>query len=114
MYKDYSFVNKEVTETSAINNSIRNILLTRKGSVPGRPRFGSDLHRLLFNNMDSTLQNIAKNMIFEALTEFEDRISIESIDIRNVEEYNKVVCSITYKYSNEFSTLTEKTNITLV
>lgn len=114
MYKDYSFVNKEVTDTAAINNSIRNILLTRKGSVPGRPRFGSDLHRLLFSNMDSTLQNIAKNMIFEALTEFEDRITIESIDIKNVEEYNKVVCSIVYKYSDEFSTLTEKTNVTLI
>lgn len=114
MYKDFTYVNRDTTDTKAINNSIRNILLTRKGSVPGRPRFGSDLYKLVFSHIDSTIKNIAKNMIFEALNEFEDRIILESIDIQNIEEYNKVVCNIVYRYKENFGTGTESLNVTLV
>ena len=113
MYKDYTFINKEVTNTKAINNSIRNILLTHRGTVPGRPRFGSDLHTLLFTQMNSTIINIAKNMIFHSLTEFEDRIEITNIDIKNVEEYNKVVCNIEYKYKDEYQIVSESVNLSL-
>lgn len=113
MYKDLTFINKEVENTKAINNSIKNILLTRKGSVPGRPKFGSDLHTLLFTQINSTIINIAKNMIFHALTEFEDRIQITNIDIKNVEEYNKVMCSIEYKYRDEFQVVSDNVNLSL-
>ena len=41
MYKDLTTVELNVTEIKAINNSIRNILLTRRGSVPGKPRFST-------------------------------------------------------------------------
>ena len=37
MYKDYNSVELYNTDIKAINNSIRNILLTRRGSVPGNP-----------------------------------------------------------------------------
>lgn len=114
MYKDFVFVNRETTDAKAINNSIRNILLTRKGSVPGRPRFGSDLYKLIFSHIDSTIKNIAKNMIFEALNEFENRIILDSIDIQTVEEYNKVVCNIVYRYKDDFNAGTESLNVSLI
>lgn len=113
MYKDINFLNKDVEDTRAINNSIRNILMTRRGSVPGRPRFGSDLYKLLFTQMNGTIKGVAESMIFQALTEFEDRISIININVKSVDEYNKVVCNITYKYKNEFNTVEEKVNISL-
>lgn len=113
MYKDVSYFNKNVDSYKAINNSIKNILLTKRGTVPGRPKFGSDLHKLLFSQMDSTLINIAKGMIFQSLTEFEDRIQIQNIDIKNVEEYNKIVCTITYNFRDEISVVSQTVNLAL-
>ena len=107
MYKDLTTIELNVTEIKAINNSIRNILLTRRGSVPGKPRFGSDLYTLLFSQLDSLTESVAKSMIFACLTEFEDRISIVNIDLKSVEEYNKLVITIDYKYRDVFNQSTE-------
>lgn len=103
MYKDYTSIELNNTDVKAINNSIRNILLTRRGSVPGKPRFGSELYTLLFSQLDSLTESVAKSMIFASLTEFEDRINIISIDLKSVEEYNKLVINISYKYKDNIN-----------
>ena len=46
-------------------------------------------------------------MIFACLTEFEDRISIVNIDLKSVEEYNKLVITIDYKYRDVFNQSTD-------
>jgi phage baseplate assembly protein W len=106
MYKDLITIELVNTEIKAINNSIRNILLTRRGSVPGKPRFGSDLYTLIFNQLDSLTESVAKSMIFACLTEFENRINIIDIDLKSVEEYNKLVITINYRYKDNFGQTT--------
>ena len=106
MYKDLITIELANTEIKAINNSIRNILLTRRGSVPGNPRFGSDLYTLIFNQLDSLTESVAKSMIFACLTEFENRINIIDIDLKSVEEYNKLVITINYRYKDNFGQTT--------
>lgn len=106
MYKDLTTVELNNTNEKAINNSIRNIILTRRGTVPGKPRFGSDLYSLIFSPLDSLTESVAKSMIFACLTEFEDRIKITSIDLKSVEEYNKLVINITYKYKDNLGVTT--------
>lgn len=103
MYKDLTSIELNNTDIKAINNSIRNILLTRRGSVPGKPRFGSDLHTLMFSQLDSLTESVAKSMIFACLTEFEDRINITNIDLKSVEEFNKLVITVDYKYKDNFN-----------
>ncbi len=103
MYKDLTSIELNNTDIKAINNSIRNILLTRRGSVPGKPRFGSDLHTLIFSQLDSLTESVAKSMIFACLTEFEDRINITNIDLKSVEEFNKLVITVDYKYKDNFN-----------
>ena len=107
MYKDLISIELNNTEVKAINNSIRNILLTRRGSVPGNPRFGSELYTLIFSPLDTLTESMAKSMIFACLTEFEDRISIVNIELKSVEEYNKLVITIDYKYRDVFNQSTE-------
>lgn len=102
MYKDLTTIELHNTEIKAINNSIKNILLTRRGSVPGKPRFGSDLYTLLFSQLDSLTESVAKSMIFACLTEFENRINVINIDLKSVEEYNKLVITINYRYKDNF------------
>lgn len=103
MYKDLTTIEKNVTDIKAINNSIKNIILTRKGSVPGKPKFGSEIHKLLFSQLDHFTETIAKKMISEALNEFEDRIDIINIDIKQVPEYNRLQCTINYRYKDNFN-----------
>lgn len=103
MYKDLTSVELDVADNKAINNSIRNILLTRRGSVPGNPRFGSDLYTLIFSQLDSLTESVAKSMIFACLTEFEDRINIIDIALKSVEEFNKLVITVNYRYRDNFN-----------
>ncbi len=103
MYKDITLINTNSSGINAINQSIKNILLTRRGSVPGKPRFGSELHKLCFTNMNHLIESIAKNYIIEALTEFEDRIDVLSVKIELVEEYNKIIIDISFNYNNMVS-----------
>ena len=115
MYKDFTSIEQTNTEVQAINNSIRNILLTRRGSVPGKPRFGSDLYTLVFSQLDSLTESVAKSMILACLTEFEDRIRIQTIELKSIEEYNKLVISISYTYKDNFGlTTTGTSNISFV
>lgn len=100
MYKDITAVDAHNSDVNAINNSIRNIILTRRGSVPGKPRFGSDLYTLLFSQLDTLTESVAKSMIFACLTEFEDRIKIIDISLKSIEEYNKLVVTVNYRYKD--------------
>lgn len=104
MYKDLISIENNNTAVSAINNSIKNILLTRRGSVPGIPRFGSDLHTLIFSQLDTLTETVAKSMIMSALNEFEDRINVKSIELKQVPEYNRLVIEIIYVYRDQFNT----------
>lgn len=105
MYKDLISIEKNNTDIQAINNSIKNILSTIRGSVPGIPRFGSELHTLVFSQLDSLTESVAKSMVLSALTEFEDRINVKSINLKQVPEYNRLVVEITYTYKDSFNNI---------
>lgn len=98
MYKDYSEIDEVVTGADAIKNSIRNILLTPRGSLPGKPRFGSDIYKLVFTQLDALTESVAKNYINESLIEYEPRINIENINLRKIEEFNKLIIELSFTY----------------
>ena len=100
MYKDFNAVNSAATEIDAIKNSIKNIILTARGSLPGKPRFGSDIFKIIFAPLDPLTTTLAENYIREALREFEDRIFIKNVSIKAVPEYNKIVIDIYFSYKD--------------
>ena len=110
MYKDYSALDDDVSGISAIKNSIQNIILTPRGSLPGKPRFGSDLYKVLFSQIDALTINLAKNYIKEALSEYEDRISVESVTIKEVPEFNRLVITIKFSYTDTVYDVDEYTD----
>lgn len=98
MYKDITDINIDSTGVNAIKQSIKNILLTRRGSVPGKPRFGCDIYNIIFNPLDHLTISMARNYIKEALSEYEQRITVQKVDIEKVEEYNRMVINVTFTY----------------
>ena len=113
MYKDFNNLSNAVTDLQAIKNSIKNILLTPKGSLPGKPDFGSDLYKVLFSQMDHLTESMAKRFVKEALRKYEDRITIIGIEIKKVEEFNKLVIDLLFSYTDkEFNSTQDSTSIT--
>lgn len=101
MYKDTNTIGTDVTDVDAIRNSLRNILTTQRGSVPGRPRFGCDLYKVIFSPLDHLTESIAKNYIRESINEFEPRITLKNITFRRVEEFNKLIIDLEFSYTDE-------------
>lgn len=112
MYKDLSKVGKNVSDLEALSNSIKNILLTRKGSVPGKPRFGSSLYNIVFSHMDHLTESIARNYVEEALSEFEPRVIVREVNFRRVDEFNRLNVEIVFTYRDAvFNEKTSKTSV---
>lgn len=113
IYYDYTSPDETVSDEKAIDNAIKNILLTRRGSMPGKPRFGSDLYKVVFEQIDHITVDLIKTFIIDAISEFEPRVNITNIKITDVPEFNRVTASITYGYNIEGNNITNTTTISL-
>lgn len=98
-YNDLQNPNKLNFDADAINNAIRNILMTPKGTLPGKPTFGSRINEIIFSQIDELTKELLKRVIQEALQYWETRISIESIVIDSDESHNVLTATINYYYS---------------
>ena len=114
LYTDYRKVDTTVTDAAAINNSIKNILLTRKGSVPGNPTFGSELQDTLFEHIDHITTSLIENQIKEALARWERRISVINVTVKEVPEYNRVIAGIDYIYRDKGLDINENLSVSLI
>ena len=84
-FKDLSitFKNNPVTndlvtvkDNSAVAQSIKGLLLTRRGERPFQPDLGSGLQNLLFEPMDYGSAALIKKEISDTLNRYEPRVSI--------------------------------------
>jgi len=89
-------------EEQSIKNSIKNILSTREGSMPGEPEFGSNLSSFLFETMDPLVIMQIKEEIQYAIERWEPRVIIDEIDVIENLDYNELIITLrmTIKYSN--------------
>jgi phage baseplate assembly protein W len=113
-YFDYVTPTSVVTNETAINNAIRNILTTRIGSLPGKPSFGSNVMNIVFELIDGkNTVDILKNNIMYSLIKWEPRISINSINVKEIPEYNRIVANISYSYNILGANIDASTSILL-
>ena len=69
------------TDLQAIQNSIKNIFLWKKGERIIQPNFGSDVHKILFQPItNATAKNLAME-IRSSLETWEPRIKINEVGI---------------------------------
>jgi phage baseplate assembly protein W len=114
LYTDYIDVESTNTDAAAINNAIKNILFTPKGSLPGKPTFGSKLNEILFSPIDYTTKDLMKRYIFEALRDWEDRIIVDNVTINDVPEYNRLIATIDYRYRDKGLDINEQLSVSLI
>jgi phage baseplate assembly protein W len=102
LYTDYTDVENIETDASAINNAIKNIIFTPKGSLPGKP------------TLDDVTENTMKRFIKEALTKWESRIVVYNVKVESVPEYNKLIATIDYEYRDKGLDINEQISINLI
>lgn len=77
-------VKKDVTkhvDEMAVINSVKNLILTNHYERPFRPDIGSNIGKLLFENMDNITATAIRREIEQTIVNFEPRVSISNIGI---------------------------------
>ncbi len=97
LYEDFITPKSTNFDEQSIKNSIRNILLTNIGSMPGRPTFGSRLLEIPFSQNDSSTQLALKRLIAECLSKWEKRIILTNVSFPDT-SYNNLVVKIDFYF----------------
>lgn len=99
MYIDLNnkFLKPLSEEVAAISNSIRNLLLTKKGSLPGDPDFGSNLWNYLFEPFSTLVELEITSQVVDLLNKYEKRIEVISSDVIYNYDYNSIDITIYFR-----------------
>ena len=73
-------INRYTNETAVIN-SIKNLILTNHYERPFQPNIGSNVRRLLFENMDTITATTLENEIKQTIQNYEPRANISVIAV---------------------------------
>ena len=64
---------------TAIARSVRNIVMTIPGERFFQPNFGSEVNRLLFNNIDDISASLIDSQIRQSIENYEPRVKLRSL-----------------------------------
>jgi hypothetical protein len=80
-FKKHPVTNDLVTvkDKAAVSQSIKGLLLTRKGERPFQPDLGSGLQDILFEPMDYGTSALIKKEITETLNRYEPRVIVTGL-----------------------------------
>jgi phage baseplate assembly protein W len=82
-----------------LKSNVKNLLLTQKGERIAQPNFGTNLHKLLFEPNDGTLEDKIYQAVDSAIRYWLPQLSIADINIEATDEMkdlNEVGVSITF------------------
>jgi phage baseplate assembly protein W len=96
-------LSRRVNESS-VRESIKNIVLTNKGERLFQPDFGCDVRASLFENIDATTIIILKDNIEKAITTYEPRCIVRSVEIIADLDTNNIQATILFSVINTSNT----------
>jgi phage baseplate assembly protein W len=73
-------INRYTNETAVIN-SIKNLILTNHYERPFQPEIGSNVRRMLFENMDTITSTVLENEISQTIKNYEPRANVSRINV---------------------------------
>jgi len=88
------------TGNSAIIGAIRNLLLTNRFEKPFQPNFGSRVRGLLFEEVSFIVANIIKTEIENTITNFEPRVTIDSLTVQAQPDENRYAVYLSFYTNN--------------
>jgi phage baseplate assembly protein W len=73
---------RPIVNEVAVKRAISNLVLTRRGSKPFRPDYGTRIYDFLFDSQDVFVENEIKVHLKEVIEKFEPRVSVTNIDVK--------------------------------
>ena len=98
-------INRYTNETAVVN-SIKNLILTNHYERPFQPNIGSNVRRLLFENMDTITATTLEKEIQQTIQNYEPRANISRINVSPDYENNGFKVYMEFYVSNRTSPIT--------
>tara|TARA_B100001063_G_C16736960_1_gene542580 strand:- start:971 stop:1372 length:402 start_codon:yes stop_codon:yes gene_type:complete len=92
-------INSDVIVTrneNAIARAIRNLVFTIPGEKPFQPNIGSNVSRLLFENLDRITASSIQSEIENTINNFEPRVSLNEVTVTPNFDNNEFDCVVNY------------------
>jgi phage baseplate assembly protein W len=93
---------QSTTVFQQVKSNFKNLILTKKGERLMQPEFGTDLHRILFENItENTLEN-ARLTVVEAVERWMPFLELQQFEVKNPVNGNphRIDLSVTYRFRN--------------
>ena len=115
MYKDIPFALTKAANTDikmleyekAVQQSVKNIVMTTKGELHYFPQFGCSIKKYLFEKINIFTFLAIRDEVKFALENFEPRISNINVNIEANADNNKLTVNLTYRI-NSIDVLTDQ------
>jgi phage baseplate assembly protein W len=98
-------VNKHIDEMAVIN-SVKNLLLTSHYEKLFRPEIGSNLSKLLFEQMDIITTSTLQREIIQTLKNFEPRVNVKEVNCSPDYDNNRYNVNMTFYIINVTAPIT--------
>lgn len=95
-----------LTNEAAVVNSIKNLILTNHYEKPFQPDIGSNVRRLLFENMDGITATSIEKEIQQTISNYEPRVNISAINVSADVENNGFTVYMEFFVVNNTSPIT--------
>lgn len=97
-YKDINRADilSSLTDIDSINQSIKNIVFIRRGTIPGYPEFGSNVEGYLFEQLTTSVIVMLQNDIIHSIEVWEPRVYNVDVNVAKIPEFNSILVDISY------------------
>lgn len=85
-----------ISDEEDIRSSLEILLSTEVGERVMQPKYGCNLHRLLFEPLDLTLQAYVKDLVKTAILYFEPRVILDDVTFELASEEGRIDIRIDY------------------
>lgn len=84
-------------DVEAVRQSVRNLISTRKGERPFKPKLGTRLFRYIFEPLDDITKTEIRREILDTLETYEPRVEVLKVDISEYRERHELSITIHIK-----------------
>ncbi|ADM80179.1 baseplate wedge subunit [Aeromonas phage phiAS5] len=96
-----------VSNLSAVQQSMAGIIGTRRGERPFDPAFGCDIHQTLFENMSEVAAMAIERSIYDAIGNYEPRVKLENVHVVPLYDRNEYIVTISYRLITDLNYIYE-------
>ena len=84
----------------AVVRALKNLLLTNYYEKPFNPDYGSNIRKLLFENLSPITAGVLSKEVEFVINNYEPRVSLQEVSVQPLYDYNSYQVTITFFINN--------------